>query len=155
VQDDYDESSTPSFQVLRPVPTHRVAVVTDTKTGTEFKQQVLSELFQVLLLGSESVCEDDAGVAPSGSLEDVHAIILQAGPNGTYTRLGVVTWSHLGNPTFNEGQTVMRVNELFEARRIIPQCRYGCTSSTAAPFSHYLEDPHCVLEFRKTRNRFV
>jgi hypothetical protein len=154
VQEDCDGNSIPNFQVVQPVPTHRVAVIT-TETGTHLKEQVLSELFQVLLLGSESGCESDTVAAPPGSLKNVHAIILQAGPNGTHTRLGVVTWSRLGHPTFDEGHTIMRVNELFEARRIVPPCRCGCTSSNAAPFIKYLEDPHHVLEFRKARIRLV
>jgi hypothetical protein len=154
VQEDCDGNSTPNFQVVQPVPTHRVAVIT-TETGTHLKEQVLSELFQVLLLGSESECGDDAVAAPPGSLKDVHAIILQAGPNGSHTRLGVVTWSRLGHATFDEGHIIMRVNELFEARTIVPPCRCGCTSSNAAPFIKYLEDPHHVLEFRKARIRLV
>jgi hypothetical protein len=153
VQDDSDKSI-PGFQVEWPVPTRRVAVVIDATAATALRLQVLTEPFQVLLLGSESVSEGD-DMTPLGSLKNVHAIILQPGPEGTHKRMGAVTWNRLGKPTFDHGNNVMRVNEVLEARRIDTQCHCGCNPVIPAPFEHYVEDPHHVLEFTKARIRLV
>jgi hypothetical protein len=153
-QVDSGKNSIPGFQVQWPVPTDRVAVVSDADTAISVERRVLSDMFQVFLLGSGAVYGNDA-VAPIDSLRDVRGIILDAGPDDTYIRLGVVTWSRLGKPTFNKRRTVMRTKELCEARRIITPCCCGCKSPDVISFDTFLEDPNHVLEFTKAKIRLV
>jgi hypothetical protein len=153
VQDDSNKTSTPGFHVSWPVPTRRVTVILDAKTAPALRQKLLIDSFQVLLLGSESTCGDE-GTPPDG-LKNVHGIILQPGPRDTHKRLGVVTWTRLGKPTFDDRNNVMRVKELLEARRISTQCSCGCTPLSAAPFEQYVEDPHNVVEFTKVKIKLV
>jgi hypothetical protein len=154
VQDDSIGKATSSFQVLSPIPTHRVAIVANINTATSLRKQALESLFPVLLLGSESGREDNSTVQID-CLKDVHAIIMQAGPGHTHTRLGIVSWSQLGMPSYSDGGDVLRVRELVEVRRIIPQCRCGCGPSIVTSPSRYLEDPDSVMEFRKATIRLA
>jgi hypothetical protein len=150
------ENSHPSFQVSWPVPTHIVGIVADADTAASLMHHVLTDSFEVLLMGSDATLEGDSSISSAG-LTDVHALVLHAEPGGEYTRLGVLTWSRLGKPSFEEANNVMRMKEMVEARRIVPQCRCGCASSSPrdSSFDYYLEHPEHVLEFRKMKIRLV
>ena len=154
MQTDSENDCTSCFQIAWSISTHRVSVVADTDETSSLRQHVLTGSFDALLLGSESTPEEDA-VHFSGGIRNMHAILLQARPDGTHTRLGVATWSCLGKSSFHDGGAVMRCNELFEARRVVPRCHCGCTTATTSSFDHYLEDPNNVLEFRKAEIRLV
>jgi hypothetical protein len=154
VQDTFNGNATPGFQVIRPIPTHRVAIVASINTATSLRKQALTGSFQALLLGSESILENSS-TTPADGLKDVHAIVMQTGPGRTHTRMGVVTWSRLGVPSYSDSGNLLSVKELVEARRVIPQCRCGCKPSIVTSPSRYLEDPDHVMEFRKAKIRLV
>jgi hypothetical protein len=154
VQDDSVGKATSGFQVLSPISTHRVAIVSNIKTATSLQKQALKNSFPVLLLGSESIYENNSTV-PMDGLKDVHAITMQAGPRHTHTRLGVVSWSRLGMPSYSDGGDVLKVKELVEVRRIIPQCRCGCEPSIVTSSSRYMEGPDHTMEFKKAKIRLV
>jgi hypothetical protein len=143
----------PRFKVQSPVPSHRVSIIADFQTLEQFRRKSVSEPCRVLLLGGGS-SEHSAGVAPH-VWKDVQAIILQSLPDGTYMRLGVLTWSCLGRPSIDEDEGVMRVKELFEARRVVPHCQCGCQMSTETSFDRYLEDDSNPMEFEKATIRLV
>jgi hypothetical protein len=153
-QDASNGKTNPGFQVIWPIPTHRVAIVANIDTAISLRKQALTDSFLVFLLGSESFSENNS-TTPTDSLQDVHAIILQASSGHTYTRLGVVSWSRLGMPSYGDGGNVLRVKELLEARRIMSPCRCGCESPVVAPFSRYVEDSDHMMEFRKAKIRLV
>ncbi|KAH6883250.1 heterokaryon incompatibility protein-domain-containing protein [Alternaria rosae] len=154
LQDASNEKANRGFQVLWPIPTHRVTIVADTSTATSLRKQALSGSFPVLLLGSDSIFENNSAT-PTDGLKDVHAIIMQPGPGRTHTRLGVVSWSRLGMPSYGEEGNVLRIRELVEVRRIVPPCRCGCKPSTATFINRYMELPDHVMEFRRAKIRLV
>lgn len=94
------------------------------------------------------------------ALSNVHAIILEPvlrGEPGRYIRLGVVTWSLLGFPSFevsSKGEKMV-VKELVEARRVVPQCRCGCATQENSPHVCYLENDYNIIEFRKEEVELV
>ena len=122
----------PKFKVQSPIPTHRVSIIADFQTLKQFWQNLVSEPSHVLLLVGGS-SEQNAAVTFYG-WKDVQAIILQSLPDGTYMRLGVVTWSCLGRPNIDKNQGVTSVKELFEARRVVPCCQCGCQMLTETSF---------------------
>lgn len=140
-----------SFQVLGPVPTHRVGIVADADTAASLTQQ---DPFKVLLMGSDTTREAGS-TTPSAGLTDVPSLVLRAGLDDEHTRLGVLTWSRLVQPSFEEAGNVMRIREMVEARRIVPECRCACNASRAASFDYYLEHPEHVLESRRMKIRPV
>lgn len=149
-----ERSGDSGFEVSAPVQTRRVGIVAGADTAASLSHHVSTGAFEVPLMGSDATREDGSEVSSAG-LADVHALVLQAGPDGTHTRLGVVTWSRLGEPSFDETSGVMRMSEIVEARRIVPECRCRCDTSRAASFDYYLEHPEHVLEFRKKEIRLV
>ncbi|CAO2648139.1 Nn.00g090610.m01.CDS01 [Neocucurbitaria sp. VM-36] len=122
--------------------------------SSNLRDFLLTRPFQVLLIGNSTPCEDDEDSA-SSVWSNVHAIVLQPGPDNLYTRLGVVTWSKLGRPCFDDEQKLLRVKELFEARRVTHPCKCGCQAPGSAPFDRYLEDDNYVMEFRKASIQLV
>ncbi|KAF2623080.1 HET-domain-containing protein [Macroventuria anomochaeta] len=152
-EDCSDGDAIPKFKVQSPIPTHKVSILADLQTLEQFRRNSVSEPSPVLLLGGGS-SEHNAAVT-SYCWKDVQAIILQSLPDGTYMRLGVVTWSCLGRPSIDESQGVMRVKELFEARRVVPCCQCGCQMSTEASFDRYLEDDSNLMEFKNATIRLV
>jgi hypothetical protein len=137
----------PCLEVQFPIPTHRVSMIMDAQTSKEIRQNLASKSFQAILLGSGSY-ERSTAVSSYG-WSDVHAMIVYHLPDATCVRLGTVTWSRLGWPSVDEKQGVIRLKELFEARRVVPHCQCGCQKSVDTSFDRYLEDDRRVLEFKK------
>lgn len=147
-----DSSQNGSLRVSQPIPTHRIHLTAELENPQE---QLLGENahYKVLLLGGSSI-ETSKSAEPI-CLSGMHALVLQpvlrARQKGSYTRLGVVTWSLLGLPSFesSSGRKRMMLKELFEARRVSPSCGWDCESSVEALFDRYLEDDKYVMEFRR------
>jgi hypothetical protein len=140
----------PSFKVQCPVPTRRVNLTMDDAMLSWFQQNISTESFQALVIGNLSSREGEYDVPPVGWC-NLRAVILRPVPNNSHTRLGVVTWSLLGVPVFDEKDTTLRVKELLEARRVEPSCKCGCKTPDASPFHRYVEDGSYVLEFKKAQ----
>ena len=143
----------PKFKVQSPIPTHRVSILADFKTLEQFRQKSVAEPFRVLLLGG-TPSEYKAAIT-FYYWKDVRAIILQSLPDNTYMRLGVVTWSCLGRPSIDEDRGLMRVKEVFEARRVTPSCNRECQVSMESSFDRYLEDDSSLMEFEKVAIQLV
>jgi hypothetical protein len=138
----------PNFRVQCPVPTRRVALTMDDETLAWFQREISTESFQALVLGNLSSCEGENDATLS-RFSNLRAVVLRPGPNNSHIRLGVVTWSLLGAPVLDKRGKILRVKELFEARRVEPSCECGCKTPGAYPFDRYLEDDNHVLEFKK------
>ena len=148
-EESHGEGHDPLFTVQSPIPTNRVSLIMNAKTAVHLRRQCQeSASFQVLLLGGDLGQHD--GRVPLHGWKDVHAIVLHRLPDKTYMRLGVVTWSLLGQPFVDERNGTMRVKELFKARRVFPQCQCGCRIVDEAIFEQYLEDDTHVMEWKKT-----
>jgi hypothetical protein len=86
---------------------------------------------------------------------NVHALILQPMSDGTYSRLGTVLWSRLGIPLIDKNRNVLRVKELFEARRVVPSCECECKTPKATLYDHYMEDNNHVMELKRVNIQLV
>jgi hypothetical protein len=143
----------PKFKVQSPIPTHRVSIIADSHTLEDFRLNLVSGPSCVLLLAGGS--PEHNAAATSYGWRDVQAIILHSLPDGSYIRLGVTTWSCLGKPSIDEDQAVMRVNEVFEARRVVPSCQCGSQMSTETAFDRYLEDDSSSMLFERATIQLV